>query len=219
MNKILWKKIHNIFGLSSAIFLVVLLITGIALNHPQLYREKRIEALAMDPENPQKIYSGTTEGLFYSVDGGKNWEEVPMLYPPQEVVDIAFSPNNSREIYVLEKWGKIFNSMDGGKIWTTLNLPFDPQSEGIELKQISVGAGGLALLTSNGWIYSTQEGKNWDLRQFNKNKRTLSRLILTLHNGYFFGPMFVWLYDFSALALFILIVSGLFLWNIGKKTG
>lgn len=216
MGKSWWKKFHNWFGLSSAVFLVVLLATGILLNHPSLIQKEEIGAMAADPSNPQKIYLAKKDGLFLSQDSGKNWDEAPMLYPPQEATDIVFAPENINKIYLLEKWGRVLVSNDGGKIWDTLPLPFDPQAEGIELKQISPGKEALILLTSNGWLSSKDSGKNWDQSHFNPKQKSLHRLILTLHNGYFFGPKFVWVYDFSAAALLILIVTGIYLWKIGR---
>ncbi len=49
MNKIWWKKIHNVLGLSSALFLTVLLMTGILLNHPSVFNEKKEEVIELDP--------------------------------------------------------------------------------------------------------------------------------------------------------------------------
>ena len=220
MNKIWWKKIHNVLGILSALFLLILLITGILLNHPSSLHKGEVETIAADPSNSERLLSSRKEGLFYSLNGGKNWEEVSMLYPPEEVTDIIFSPENPKNIYVLEKWGRILASKDGGRIWETIQLPFDPQSQGIELKKLSVGEKEkLVILTSHGWISSEDNGKNWDESYLNKNKMPLYRLIMTLHNGYFFGPRFLWVYDFAAASLLILIVSGLVLWNIGRKIG
>jgi hypothetical protein len=217
MNKTVWKKIHNIFGLSSALFLFLLLSTGILLNHPSWLDKDEATALAADPKVPSRIYEGKKDGLFVSGDTGRTWNDVPMLYPPQNVADIRFS-NDGKEIYVVEKWGRVILSKDGGKIWENIALPFDPQVEGVELKSATPGAGGsLCLFTSHGWLLSKDGGKSWDASRFDKRARPLHRLILTVHNGYFFGPKFVWLYDFSALALLVLIVSGIVLWKIGRS--
>jgi len=220
MNKIWWKKIHNWLGVSSALFLLILLVTGILLNHPSIIKNNATLAMAADPINSKKIFSGRADGLYYTMDSGKSWEEVPMLYPPMEVVDITYSPRNPKQLYLLEKWGRIYSSKDGGKIWSTIHPPFDPQIEGIELKKLSIGAKGkLVLLTSHGWLSSMDGGLIWDESHFNKKSKPLYRIILTLHNGYFFGPSFVWLYDFAAIALLVLIGTGFILWNIGRKIG
>lgn len=220
MNKIWWKNIHNVFGLGSSLFLLLLLVTGILLNHPNSLKKDAIETMAVHPSNENIIFLGKKDGVYLSQDQGKSWEEIHMLFPPQEVTDITFSHAHPQEIYLLERWGKIYKSNDGGKVWSSLSLPFDPQSEGIELKNISIGPNeALTVLTSHGWVRSINSGKNWDESHLKKGTPPPYRLILTLHNGYFFSPAFVWVYDFAALALFILIVSGLYLWKIGRKAG
>ena len=220
MNKIWWKKVHNVLGLASALFLVLLLGTGILLNHPFLLERNEARVMAVDPGNSLKFYMARKDGLYRSLDAGANWEEVPILYPPQEVVAISFSPRGSDEIYLLERWGRILVSKDGGQVWNGIPLPFDPQSLGIECKTISVNSSGMILvLTSHGWISSGDGGRTWETKYLKKDARPLHRLILTIHNGYFFGPSFVWIYDFSAVALFVLIVSGLVLWKIGRSSG
>ncbi len=215
MNKIIWKKIHNYFGLASALFLVLLLATGILLNHAPWFEGNETTVIAADPQVQGRIFQGRKDGLFASLDGGKSWDEVPMLYPPQNVSDIKFYGN---EIFLTEKWGKVIASSDGGKIWRSIEVPFDPKTGGIELKNISQGEDhSLILFTSHGWLSTRDDGQTWDETHFNKLARPFRRLVLAIHNGYFFGPRFVWLYDFSAVALLILILSGLVLWNAGRS--
>ncbi|MBI3012818.1 MAG: hypothetical protein HYY63_04260, partial [Elusimicrobia bacterium] len=139
MDQIIWKKIHNWLGISSAIFLTGLLLTGLLLNHPSSLKKNVVETIQIHPANPNQLFRGGEEGFFRSSDGGKIWEEVPMLYPPQELSDIAFAPEDPEKIYILERWGRILTSKDGGHIWNAVPLPFDPQSEGVELKQLSIG--------------------------------------------------------------------------------
>ena len=220
MNVIWWKKIHNILGIASAFFLTILLVTGICLNHPARFERKDMEAIALDPSDTSRIFSGGKDGLSVSKDGGAQWEEVPMLFPPQDVVDLVFASKDPRRIYALEKWGRLYVSHDGGKVWTALALPFDPQLTGVELKRIVPGAGGdLALLTSRGWLRSGDGGKTWDPSHFIPGRRSAMETIKALHNGYFFSPQFVWVYDASAAALLILIVTGFVLWKTGRKIG
>ena len=141
-----------------------------------------------------------------------------MLFPPRETSDLTFTPGNPKGVYLLERWGRLLHSADGGKVWESLPLPFDPQGQGIELKRIGAGGNGrLALLTSHGWLLSEDGGKTWDSGRFDPRSRPLRRIVHSVHTGYFFGPGFVWLYDFAAAGLGILIVSGVVLWRIGKK--
>lgn len=216
MNKIGWKKIHNILGLSSALFLLLLLVSGVLLNHPGLLEKGEPAVMRANPRDNRQIYMGRKDGLYLSKDRGKNWDEVPMLYPPENIADIDVSADGQR-VLVLEKWGRLLASLDGGKVWNNVKLPLDPQSEGIELKSVSApGKGAVLVLTSHGWLETLDFGGTWDESRFNHKARPLHRLVLTIHNGYFFGPKFVWLYDFAAASLLILIVSGVILWKIGR---
>lgn len=218
MNVLFWKKVHNWAGLGASLFLLMLLVTGILLNHMDLLERKTTDVLACDPADPAVLFSGGKDGLYRSDDEGLTWHEVQMLYPPQEIVDLVFSPINPRQIFVLERWGKIYRSDDAGRIWTTIRPPFDPKLFGIELKKVSPGPGGrIALLTSHGWLLSTDGGSSWDTEHFNPDAKPLRRTVLLIHNGYFFGPKFVWVYDASALALLALIVTGFVLWKTGRK--
>ena len=220
MNPVWWKRVHNLFGMASSLFLLLLLGTGILLNHPDKLKDDPILSLAADPSDPARMLAGKKDGLWRSSDAGNSWEEVPMLYPPRNVCSISFSAGDPKKVYALERWGRLYASLDGGRVWQTLELPFDAQADGVELEQVSAAAGGaLALLTSHGWLSSADGGKTWQARDFDKSRRPLLRLVKTLHSGYFFGPSFVWAYDFAALALFILIVTGVILWNASRKIG
>lgn len=218
MNKIWSKRIHNLFGISSAVFLTVLLVTGVLLNHPSSLQKESLETAVRDPFHPGKIYLGRKDGLYFSLDGGKTLEEVPMLYPALEVTDIAFSSLGEKTVLAVEKWGRVLLSRDGGATWDRVPLPFDAQTQGIELKKISLGPdGAILLLTSHGWLETRDRGREWNQENFHPQKMPLYRLVKMIHNGYFFGPMFVWVYDFAAAALLILIATGIYLWYIGRQ--
>lgn len=223
MNKTIWKKAHNLLGLASALFLVMLLVTGLMLNHPGWMRKQdaqKFEIVALDPAHPQKIFAAGRDALYVSENSGKDWQEVEMLYPPSETADIRFDPRDPSRIWLLERWGKLMVSEDGGKVWDLKTIPFDPQSKGVELRMISLGAPGrVAIVTSHGWIRSEDNGKSWDESQLRLDRPSLNRLVLSIHNGYFFGSRFVWLYDFSAVALLVLVISGFVLWQAGRSAG
>ena len=90
----------------------------------------------------------------------------------------------------------------------------------MELRSVSVGANGeVAVNTSHGWTMSKDTGKTWDDSRLQMEHPSIHRLVLSIHNGYFFGPRFVWLYDFAAAALLVLIVTGFVLWKQGRSVG
>lgn len=214
MNILIHRKIHTFLGLFSSAFLLILLVTGILLNHPDQLKGPEIRALAMGSSG---AWYGAAEGsLWRSVDHGKNWEEVPMIFSLQEPVALAFDHSATPALYVLERWGKVYRAEVENWIWETLPFTTDLQAKGIECQSIQASANNVAVLTSHGIIFSTDGGTTWDISQL-AQKPPLKKLIWSLHTGYFFGPHFVWLYDFAAAALAILIVSGFILWRWRKS--
>jgi uncharacterized iron-regulated membrane protein len=218
------KNVHNWLGLASALFLLALLVTGIALNHPgALIPGSQAErlALAADPSDPRTLYRGTASALERSTDGGATWEEVPMLFPASEVVDIAFHPRDARVVAVLQRWQGPLLSADGGAVWEPVALDFDPQATGIELVSLAIsGDGALWLETSAGLLRASRpvsspgERAAWEPVDFDPARKNWLRIVRTFHNGHFFGPWFVKLYDASAVALLLLILTGVVLCRV-----
>ncbi|MDP5069903.1 MAG: glycosyl hydrolase, partial [Congregibacter sp.] len=94
--------------------------------------------LAMDPSNPRILYAsfwrvkrtpyslesgGEGSGLFKSVDGGDNWEELTRNEGlPRGTIGISgvtVSPSNNKNVYAIieAEDGGVFRSQDGGKTW------------------------------------------------------------------------------------------------------
>lgn len=216
--RVLIKNVHNLLGLASAAFLGILLLTGIALNHPGAWipgaASERL-SLEADPARPGRLYRGTASALERSEDGGRTWEEVPMAFPALEVMDMAFHPRSPDMVYALQRWHGPLLSRDGGTVWEPVALSFDPQAAGIELKGLSVSNGGVLYLeTSAGLLRRPAEGAAWEPVDFDTGRRNWSRIVRTLHNGHFFGEGFVKVYDAAALALLVLIISGIVLWRL-----
>ncbi|MGQ0645726.1 MAG: PepSY-associated TM helix domain-containing protein [Elusimicrobiota bacterium] len=215
--RLLFKSVHNVLGLASAVFLLALLATGVMLNHPGALvpgSAGQRFCVAADPADPRRLYRGTASSLDRSDDGGASWEEVPMLFPAQEVVGVAFHPRDAKTIYALQRWHGPLRSIDGGTVWEAVPLDFDPQESGVELLSLAVSAGGeLFLETSAGLLRRPSEGA-WAPVDFDPARKNWPRLIRALHSGHFFGPWFVKVYDAAAFALLFLIVTGIVLWRI-----
>jgi photosystem II stability/assembly factor-like uncharacterized protein len=85
--------------------------------------------LAVDTGDPDTLYVGTSdEGLFKSVDGGRNWDGLSGIGHPR-VTALAVSPVDGA-VYAGTEPSALFVSRDGGGSWRELeemrNLPSQP---------------------------------------------------------------------------------------------
>jgi len=95
-------------------------------------------ALAMDIsyQTSDKVYVGTApfqtrSGLFRTIDGGTNWDNITGTLPDRFPADIAVDPNNDDIVYVTLYGfgsGHVFKSTNSGDTWTDIsdNLPDVP---------------------------------------------------------------------------------------------
>jgi hypothetical protein len=220
------KAIHRYWGIGSAIFLLLLSLTGILLHHPGWFSGTIEETLsiAIDPADPHHLLRGTTSGLFQSHDGGVTWSETDMLLPAEKVVGIAFSSDIFGRVYVALRDLGLIRSDDAGRIWESIALPFVPVDAGIEIHGIAIAPkGGIFLSTSRGLLVSLNGGVTWDWRSRTKEERTFYQIVHSLHTGYFLrfllpaslSPLLLslsslppYIYDIAAVGLLILIFTG-----------
>ena len=85
--------------------------------------------LAVDPDDPDTLYVGTSDGgLFKSADGGESWEELSGIEHPR-VTAVAVSPIDGA-VYAGTEPSALFASRDGGASWRELegmrHLPSAP---------------------------------------------------------------------------------------------
>jgi len=117
----------------------------------------QINALAIDPANPQTIYAGTGDGVFMSTNGGQSWTAVNKS---AYVYCLAINPTNPQIVYAGTIGGGVFMSTDGGQSWAAVNsgltspwissIAIDPANP----QTIYAGADG-------GVFMSTDGGQSW----------------------------------------------------------
>lgn len=85
----------------------------------------RLLAFSYDPTDANKLWFGLEEGgLFYSEDGGDNWERVDhrLLWEfNSDIHSINVLPNNGKKVVVAVCVNAIYRSFDDGKTWTGVN--------------------------------------------------------------------------------------------------
>ncbi len=103
--------------------------TGMRLN-------TEVISLAIDPQRPEILYAGSTDGLFRSRDGARIWELIAPELSGQTVFEIALDPRDPDRAFVGATRG-VYRSLDGGATWegpgqgleevTVTALAFHPQ--------------------------------------------------------------------------------------------
>jgi len=95
-----------------------------------------VNALAINPKNPNTILAGTDKGVFKSIDAGATWNESSIGLTGPYINALAIDPQTTTTVYALSSEG-VFKSLDGGTRWGALDLP------------IKAGAGVLAIDPKN----------------------------------------------------------------------
>jgi photosystem II stability/assembly factor-like uncharacterized protein len=83
------------------------------------FTARRTRVLKQDPSNPAIVYAGTTEGLWKSVDEGKNWKR--MSNPEVVVNDVLIDPRNSQRVLLATDRSGVLASDDSATTFATSN--------------------------------------------------------------------------------------------------
>ena len=80
-----------------------------------------INVIIVDPANSQNLYLATSQGVFFSIDGGQNWTAGNNLNGDTRalVIDLSSPPAN-RILYAGVVGVGAFQSSDGGQNWTQI---------------------------------------------------------------------------------------------------
>lgn len=83
-----------------------------------------INALAIDPANPRRIWAGGPDGVFLSTDGGAHWRRRASGLGDRSVSDLALSPvaGRGRPVVWAATSRGVFRSLDGGVTWLPVGL-------------------------------------------------------------------------------------------------
>ncbi len=156
--------------------------TSVGPFRPGIFTEQlpgtgRINAIAVDPNNPDIWYIGAPAGgIWKSTDAGGNWENLFDDFPQIGVSAIAIDPNDSNIVYIatgdddaFDSYSVgVFKSLDGGQTWQTTG--FNPDNTGFNTLMMEIlidptDSNTLWLAASSGLYKSTDGAATWDLRQ------------------------------------------------------
>lgn len=85
---------------------------------------QNVERLVIDLQRPDIIYAGSDYGLLATKDGGKTWQEVNIIMPPQSLPILSLAINQQNTDYLYYGAGSmLYRSLDQGQNWTVYELP------------------------------------------------------------------------------------------------
>ena len=82
-----------------------------------------VEALAIDPSTPARLYAGTWGGgVFKSTDSGSSWSPANGDLTSPFIQGLAIDPSTPTTVYAgTRTGGVVFKSTDGGSSWSPAN--------------------------------------------------------------------------------------------------
>ena len=134
--------------------------------------------LLQEPVDPNKLFAATAEGLFRSMDRGESWERVfvtatdgealeggdpvgengeKLIVSQEQVTSIAFSPKNSRQIFLGTAKG-LYESQDEGQNWERFSKIGLTSSN---IRHLVFQDQALFTATDEGIYHYSEEEKNW----------------------------------------------------------
>jgi len=117
-----------------------------------LENSQHIGRIVIDPENPNRVFvavagllygKSENKGLYRTLDGGQNWEQVLFVSDSTSCIDVALNPRNPDTLFA-STWERIrfpwqrryggvtsglYRSTDGGDTWEQLTNGLPPSDE------------------------------------------------------------------------------------------
>lgn len=85
--------------------------------------EVQIRALAVYPQDPNRVLAGSEVGIYRSEDKGATWDLLESPMDGQQIWSVAVHPTNPDIIFAGAKPPAVYRSSDGGKSWEKLSVP------------------------------------------------------------------------------------------------
>lgn len=129
------------------------------------FTSRRTHVIFQHPSRPEVIFAGTTEGLWYTKDGGQTWSIGGMSPRRQTINAVAIHPEQPDRVYIGTEDNGILISTDGGETFEPSNLGFiSRQVRAVAHDRTERGrvyAGVIFDKASGGFFVSEDNGLTW----------------------------------------------------------
>ena len=238
------RRLHRPFGAGAAIFVIFMVLSGIAINHSVgLGLDKRHLSQSFllgwyGLDGPEEIHSFAVGNDWLSFAGSQLYlNDIPVETISNGVGavvnDDLLVAAGSDELLLLNRVGQLIE-----------RSPWDPTGADV-IESIGVFSDGTVVVQSAGQLWVTDaELLSWQrteedistphwsssepiplnlheaiTQQYRGNGPSLERVLLDLHSGRIFGSIGLLVYDLLALAVGFLAISGVILWWRGRRNG
>ena len=130
-----------------------------------------INAIAVDPRDPDVVLTGAEDGIYRSADGGALWERTDFPARDRAIWSILYHPTEPNTVYAGTSPIGIFRSDDGGVHWRRLPDPRVRERVAINfphrVMKLAVNPAKpdevFAVMEVNGVMRSRDRGETWEV--------------------------------------------------------
>lgn len=217
-------QLHRWLGLLSGLLVLVPAVTAIAMNHRGAFSpsdappsgpfDQYVICLAVHPRDANRLYLGTSDGLWRSDDGGRSFAEMNLPVRARQLNSIAFDRQD--RMYVSLHQGGVLMSEDDGRTFKSAATVAERQ-----ISAMTVAPDGSLLVATPEGIRRLDGPSSTLFPRPPSRKATRSawlRLAYDLHDGQFWGEWGVCITDAAAGATVVLVLSGFLMFWRGRRS-
>ncbi|MGI2171604.1 PepSY-associated TM helix domain-containing protein [Shewanella sp. MF05960] len=225
---------HRRLGLASALFILLLTLTGVAINHSDdlgLDKTGVTQAWLLDyygiaaPKHVAQF--GQTSSALYITDN-LLWQNQQMILEAADTLISATYASNmivaidAQQLYLFDKQGQLQETQSNStglpadllglalvdnRVWlNTANGIYQADEQLIDWQLASLPNG------FSHWVSAKDEIDKTIINRARSANLSWQRVMLDLHSGRLFGHLTIWLWDLFALALLMVSLSGFWIW-------
>jgi photosystem II stability/assembly factor-like uncharacterized protein len=121
-----------------------------------------VTALAIDPRDPDVVFTGSAYGLFKTADDGVHWKRITAGLPPLAVPRaLAIDPRTPGVVYASISALGVYRSRDGGETWKPASRGFPARPEVLTLAAAAGRPAAVYATTNQGVFKSTNGAASW----------------------------------------------------------
>ncbi len=168
-------------------------------------KERNCVSLAFHPMDPDILFLGTGNGLFWSLDGGEKWTREILSFDNEEILKIL-PPEQPESHYLILTSSSLFSlSRDGKDLTLLYKIPFSKEENNPEesirpsnrLLDVARRNQSVLLASENNLLESGDQGRSWQLFPMHGFQSGQIRKLLTAENGRLFAAASSGVYEFE----------------------